>query len=328
MSTLAPGGPTNSHLSITSDHPPQGESVESGVDTWRLVRYLDDHEMAFAQARCSQRVRRGFLAPEPIAGHRVGVSPAHRMLFMEGHPAVEGLAAVSDLCKAEATVLRALSDDHWPIGQDGGVSRMDQTVTLRFADPREGQVFLAGVAALDVPRCKPVIWGRPPETVYFAAELSGKTLARVYDKGLESNSAPRGQLIRLENQSRYTKEARLPVSAFDEVPAFVSNKFQRRFAPLAESAQGLTAATLPILAQRIGEKVAAGELTTRQAERIAGYLLVGQQASRSYAPATRTRRRRELRQHGFVLANPLSDPLEVDLGAALDEALAAWSRDA
>lgn len=320
LTATKPGGSSNSHPRATSGPP---LAVETGIDTWRLVRYLDDRELDLAARRCNVRTSRGYRCDEPVKGHVVGIAPAHRMLWMEGKPVVDGLARPTMLSVAEDRLLGALDDASWPLGEDGGVARLDQTVTLRFADGREGQTFLAGMAAVDLPRTKPATYGRPPETVYLLAEKSGRKLARVYDKGLESNTAPRGELIRLENQTRYTKDKRLPVMALQNFP-IAAETFERRFAPVAESVDGLTAATLPVLVDELRDRLSDGRLSHRAVERLSGYLITG---GAGYPATTRKRRRRELRANGLVLANPLEDPIEVDLGQALEEALAAWERE-
>lgn len=319
----------NTHLTAKTGRPPV--AVESGVDTWRLVRYLDDdRDLDRAVARCDGR---GSRAPEKVAGHVVGVIAGYRMLWMEGHPAgvvnPSNLAHTAALPAAEESLLGALADEGIPVGRDAGVGRLDLTTTLRFSDGAAGTTFLAGLAALDVPRTKPKVIGRldAPETVYRLAERSGRLLSRAYDKGLEANTAPRGELIRLEAQTRYTKEARMPVHAFAQHPDIASSQFTRRFAPVAESADGLTAATLPVVQERVRELVTGGDITARQGERLLGYLAL-QGEKGVYSMRTRRRRRQELREAGLVLGNPMLDPIEVDLGDALDAALEAWSDEA
>jgi hypothetical protein len=51
---------------------------------------------------------------------------------------------------------------------------------------------------------------------------------------------------------------------------YIRERFHARFAPLYESAKGVTVAGLPVLATKIAGMLAAGELTYRQAERIGG----------------------------------------------------------
>lgn len=312
-----PGGSCNTHL--TAKNGTALTATEVGIDTWKLARYLDsDAELDHAIEACTHPSWFGSRHPELIAGHRVGVIPEHRMLWMEGHPSQDGLAHPRDLPAAEHRVLAALDAAGLPTGRDAGCSRLDVTTTLAAPDQQTGLTLLAGLGLVDVPRTKPSVIGRPPQTVSWLSPTGHKVLARAYDKGLEAGLAPRGRLIRLEAQTRYTKEARRAVKDLDPAGAFA-----RRFTPVAQAADGLTAATFPALKERVIELVQAGRLTPQQAERLIGHLAVG---GRIRFPArTRYRRQRELRDHGLVMVDALADPIDVDLGEALDAALAAWS---
>lgn len=308
----------NTQQWATNGTPPT--AIAAGIDTWRLVRYLDDDDELRAVVGF---VGRQGVAAEKIEGHTVGVLPGHRMLWIEGHPEVDGLAAPRSLADAERRVLDGLQGVGYPIGTDAGVGRLDQTVTLRFEDPREGSAFLEGMAWVDVPRCKPAIYGRPVETVYLLGERSGRTLARIYDEGLKHRTAERGRLVRLENQTRYTKPTRVRAAKHAESP-LAPIHFKQRFAPVAESAHGLHAVTLPVIRERVQAMVREGDLTNREAERMLGFLMLGAEGAR-YPRRTLYRRRREVRRHGLVMVDPLADPIDVDLGEALNEALRAWS---
>jgi hypothetical protein len=129
----------------------------------------------------------------------------------------------------------------------------------------------------------------------------------------------------LENQTRYRKEARMSAQVHATAPEIAARTFEHRFAPLAASCEGITAATLPLLASHVADRVNSGAMTTRQAERLVGYLVLQNRTGAEYPARTSRRRRSELRKQGLVLADPLTDPIEVDLAEGLDAALAAWS---
>ena len=240
------------------------------------------------------------------------------MLWMEGHPVEGRLARADELPAAEGRLLEAVADAGLPLGRDAGCSRLDSTATLAAPDTETGLTLLAGLGLVDVPRTKPSVIGRPPQTVTWLTPTGHKVLGRAYDKGLEAALAPRGRLIRLEAQTRYTKETRRAVIDLDPEGAFA-----KRFTPVAQSADGLTAATFPAVTERVAELVAAGRLTPHKAERLIGHLaLTGKIA---LPRRTRFRRQRELRDSGLVMVDALNDPIDVDLGEALDAALAAWT---
>ena len=312
-------GSCNTQLSAKT-----GTAREAGIDTWRLVRYLDDgRDLQRAISLCEDAGRGLALWRERPCDHVVGVLPGHRMLFAEGHPAVEGLAHPATLPEAASRVLSAIEEAGFPLGRDAGVARLDGTVTVGFEEGHQGLALLQGVAALDMPRSMPVVWGRPPQTVYIANESGRGMKARIYDKALESLSGPAGTAIRFENQGRYPKPVRRAVSDVDL--EHVRHRFQARFAPLAKSAAGLTVASLPVVAARVHERIQGGEIPRREAERLLGFMALHQAGDRGYPRRTMFRRRSELRERGLVLADDFFAPVEVNLGETIEAALAAWS---
>jgi len=287
--------------------------AERGVDTWRFLRRMDrELDELIAADACP-----GGLFPGSVEGHRVGYMPGHSLLWVEGHPVADRLADPDELPAAHRRVLDALEAAGLPRGRDGGLSRVDATVTVRCGGP-SGLATLQGVAALDVPRMKPAVYGKPPQTVYWQGERTRKVFARVYDKGLEAGTALAGELLRYEDQRRFAKDARRPVEHLEPAADFA-----RRFAPLARSATGLRVMTLPVMQRELSEAVNCGDYSHLEAERLLGYLMLDSAWGR-YPRSTWKRRRRELRDHGLVLADDFYEPVTVDLGAALDLAVGAW----
>jgi hypothetical protein len=279
--------------------------IEAGVDTWRLLfRTTRSHGEELAK----------------VGRWTAHWMPALSLYCVEGHPSPDGLCAGDELGVAYDEVRRVLDGELG--GYDfRGVSRLDSTATYRFADGRDGLAFLAGMAALDWPRLKPVVWGKPPETVALTARNSrGRLLARGYDSGLLRGTHQRGVAIRLEDQRRYPSGRRPSQEAFSAT--YVRERFHSRFAPLYRSAKGVKVAGLPVLATRIAAMLDGGELTYRQAERIGGSLVIelGGAAGHS-SRRTRYRRRAELRERGLVIADDFYAPVEVDMGDVLEACL-------
>lgn len=315
-----PVGSCNTQPTAKNGHP-----TEAGIDTWRLVRYLDDdRDLQRALSLCEDAGRGLALSQLRPRDHVVGLLPGHRMLWIEGHPVVDGLAHPTTLPQAARDVLGAVQEVGFPLGRDGGVARCDGTVTLGFDDRKQGIAVLQGVAALDFPRSMPVVYGKPPQTVYIAAERSARRLARVYDKGLETSTAAPGSLVRFENQVRYSKELRRVVEDVDL--GHVRHRYEKRFGPMAKSAAGVTVASLPVLAARVADRVERGEMRYQEAERVLGFLALHQAGpARGLPGRTMRRRRSELRDRGLVLADDFFEPVEVNLGDTIEAALAAWS---
>jgi hypothetical protein len=209
--------------------------------------------------------------------------------------------------------------------------RCDATVDFDPGSGARGLAILAGVAAVatTAPRSQAEVrfakdGSGAVETVYVRGYSGVKILDRWYDKGLESGFAPRGERVRAEDQRRYPKGHRRGIHELEG--AYVRSKFQQRFYPLWQATKGVTVAGPLVVADRIAELVEEeGELSARQAEQLAGYVVLQRRGVRA-SRATTYRRRAHLRELGLVVADGCLEEVEVDLHQVLDEALEspAW----
>ena len=278
--------------------------TEAGVDTWRLL-----FRTTLDAAPEKPLFDVGRYKGQWFAGHCV--------LAIEGHPSKNGLAEPWGLEDAYQDVIRELKDwGHVPT-RFGGLARLDSTATLRM-NRAEGQAVLAGMAALDVPSCQPVVRGKPAHSVGYVHLRGRRILGRAYDKGTEAGTAGPWELIRLEDQYRPASGARPGREHFHA--EYVRGRFHKRFMPLYRSARGVKVTGLPVIARDVAERVQAGELETRRAERMMGSLLL-LSAGAPYSRSTYYKRRAELRDNGYVIADDFFTPVEVDLGAVLAAAL-------
>jgi hypothetical protein len=285
------------------------------------------------------------LLPQAVAGYRVGWFPGVGQVFAEGHPAGRGdLADVAALPAAlDALVgelanvgirlppgraLRAPLRGREPRPGFGGIRRLDAAADLRFSDGEQGLAVLDVLAQISPPRCAHGVYysvdGRA-ETVVLRGYGGRRMLGRVYDKGLEAGTAPRGELIRLEDQRRF-QSGRRPTA--DLGPATVHQLFAKRFEYTARAPM-VTLATLHELRDRLVELVADGTVTPRRAERVAGFLTMetlGHPVGRSRS--TLSRRRAEARELGLVLARLPTKRHDVDLAGLFEPALGAgaWAK--
>jgi hypothetical protein len=95
-----------------------------------------------------------------------------------------------------------------------------------------------------------------------------------------------------------------------------------------KAVDGVRAATFPVVAQALADEAKYGYRENREAERLAGALvLLSGGAGDSYSRATYYRRRAELRDAGFVVLDDVSEAVEVNLGDVLERALdsESWS---
>jgi hypothetical protein len=248
-------------------------------------------------------------------------------------------------------------------GGFAGVRRLDSTADLRFDSSAEGLAFMAGVAALGLPRGKQAIWRagdgtfepkhqdaqreawrhgngeldeapmygraavpRAIETVAFYGHSGKKMLARVYDKGVEAGLAPRGRLLRPENQDRFVKDTRRDVAEL--TTGYVKERFAKRFRPLWQASKGVTVAGAPVLIEKVYDLVDQGVITPAAAEALSGFAMAQSSGRWVGSRATYYRRRRQLREHGIVLPDLGLDEVEVNLHDILAEVFEtdAWER--
>ncbi len=325
------------------------EVRQAGIDTWSPAWYVaDDSAAARAlEAQATIATQRSRLLPESVAGHRVGWFPSSRLVFAEGHPGGDRLGFADRLPLALDALLGELADRGIPLDAEpardrrgaewlagpsspgfAGIRRLDVTCDLAFETTAAGLAVLAGVAALGLPRAQLGVRHAPGmgrfgalETVAFYGHGGKKMLARWYDKGVESLSAPRGRLIRPEDQRRYVKDTRRYVDELGSV--YVREKFRQRFLPLWRASKGVTVGGRDVMADKLADLVEAGEVTPGMAERLIGFSVLQDKGLAPGNLRTRQRRRAALREHGLVLAEADEAAVEVDLHDVLSEALEA-----
>jgi hypothetical protein len=317
---------------------------DAGIDTWSPCWYVDEDSPAARamQALATIPAPRSKLLEDSVLGHRVGWFPGVNLVFAEGHPGGEDALGRADrLAPMLGMLEERLSDIGIPLksrrtrskwgGSErpqtadrvagfAGVRRLDLTCDLRFDSPAEGLAVLAGVAALPLPRMKSDVirelGGRSIETVYFLGN-SGRRLARWYDKGVESGFAPRGQLIRPEDQRRFTAGTRREVEEL--TGEYVREKFRQRFMPLWQATEGITVGGPRVLATKLHDLVEREVLTPAQAEQLGGYILLDDAGCYHGSRTTRWRRRKTLRESGLVLADGVLEEVEVELHPLMEQ---------
>jgi hypothetical protein len=300
-------------------------AYEAGVDTWKLLFTPADHRSVDAAIDFTRGRR------TVVANHMIGYVAEHQVIWLEGHPASKNrLARGAELPQAANCLRESLAAIGIRTIGPARVSRLDATVTQRFAEPLEGCAVLTGMARLDVPRCKPVVRGRPVETVELMNKNRGRRiLARSYDWGLHRNAERRGTIVRMESQDRFPRDQQS--SAEDLAPGFARKRFRRRFESIWQASKGITVAGLPIIANTVIERLRRGEISAAQCERALGYLMTERAgvAEERYSRASLYRRRAEVRELGLVLADDFMEPVSVDISAVIEQALETehWGDD-
>jgi hypothetical protein len=295
-------GVCSTRLSLTS------ETGEAGVDTMRLLFETRDFGPRSFEL-------------EQLEGWKLGTIPALGLIWAEGHPAPGGLASPRQLSEAGLAV-REQIDDHFGVVRDRGCARLDSTATTRFARPAEARAFLAGMAAVDLPRTETTRRGHPVHSVSWTHPNGARKLGRCYDKGLERGGEA-WELARLEDQRRFASGGRPPAEVVSE-PGYARSRFEARFGPIRKAVDGVKAASFPVVAQALADEVRYGYRDVLEAERLAGSLvLLTGGAQEAYARPTYYRRRAELRDAGFVVVDDLVEHVEVNLGDVVEASLEA-----
>lgn len=201
------------------------------------------------------------------------------------------------------------------------VGRLDVAAELRFEDGADGLAFLHALSLADVPWAKVGTEGKKRDrvqTVNFRSIRGRTILMRTYDKGVESGTAPPGELIRFERQRRYRKEKELSVSAalnLDVRGLFVGREL--------ESLAGVTAEVVCDqwgAIDRLNELVRWGWIKAPRADALAGFLVRGGEGHRQ---STWYARHAALRQLG-ILIDPLArERSSVPVGRHLRSMVAA-----
>jgi len=285
-----------------------GDTAEAGVDTLRLL---------FETRHFGERA----FELDALPGWKLGSMPALGLTWAEGHPVPGALAGAGAVSEA-ASAVRDCVHDHFGVERERGVSRSDQTVTTAFERPQEARAFLAGMAAVQLPRCETTRRGHPVHSVSWTHALGARKLARCYDKGLERGGEA-FKLGRLEDQRRYASGARPPIEVVAD-PDYLRGRFEARFGPIRKAVDGVKAATFPVVAQALADEARFGYRDLREAERLAGALvLLTGGAGDAYARRTRYRRQAELRDAGFVVIDDLVEAVEVNLGDVVEQAIEA-----
>jgi hypothetical protein len=319
----------------------------AGVDTWCLNWRLEDGRGSAwraADAMATVKTKTGSMLPgDAVQGHRVIWESGHNLLRAEGHPSGDKaqLATVAELEAAKDRVMdelhalglevprqtgRFLNSPH----QCLGVSRLDPTVNLATDSAAHGLSLLEGVAAVEPERFRDsVSWRHGPDQALSSVSWRGKrgVLARVYDKGLESKTAPRGELLRFEGQLRWPGDARRWV---EELTAeYVGGKFRDRFVPLWRASEGVKIVTMQSAVTELVQRVNRGDLRITEAEQALGHLVFSKAGVQYRSRQTRYRRRELVRSLGLVLGDgKLQAEQQVDLHEVLDAVVSsdAWER--
>lgn len=330
------------------------ELVGCGVDTWKPTWYVDP---AGREARWFKEnpdvlsVNGSWQMPAQIEEHTIGFDHRRNLIWAEGHPEPGRLAKAHELVPAYNRLREAMAAAGVPIPPgrtrpivsrarrapgpkdrstaaawssfrapgEAGLGRLDVTADFETPTSLYGLELLKALQAIQFcnGRSRPYGGNNMWETVVIPARNGRAILGRVYDKGVESKSAPRGRLLRAEDQRRFTAERRRAVEDIDA--QFLCDRWHRRFKHFAKATEGVVTVSDPITACAVVQsKIEAGELDPLRGERLVATIMLdylsGQ--NRRGDRVTLWRRRKELRELGIVTDSGVLERGSTTVGAA------------
>jgi hypothetical protein len=303
----------------------QGRVSGAGIDTWSPCWYAEPGSplVAAMQGLATRRSGLAAMLPEPLAGHRVGWFADHGLVFAEGRPGGEFLCSADQTSVALELVEASMEDVGIPVSgvASAGLRRLDVAADLLTDSAADGLALLECVGAASLGSGKLAVYrsDRRVETV-LAKTKAGRTYARVYDKGSQTASAPRGSWIRFEAQWRFPRAKRPAITELSG--ALLRERFVRRFAALWAAAGGFRLGGLAAIGDRLASAVRSGQLLPSRARSIAGYLILAANGIPQGSERTAYELERECRELGLSVSLLESIDREVDVATVLDECLA------
>jgi hypothetical protein len=278
---------------------------------------------------------RGFLVAEPdVCGARISVYEsglvkvtARLGALRAGSAGAHDLAPQVDLRRARgdaADVIKRACGLAPPAGDVADVRRLDVACERDFDDPVQGLAFLRAVSLMTAGsryKTKTIRSADGHVETGYMITGRGRVLTRVYDKGVESKTAPPGHRLRLEAQARYRlRNAQSPEAV---ATADLGPVASRSWSSYVESAGGVTVAGPDAAVQQLVQRAASGRLSVAKAERMIGTLSILRDHGRGFYDVRQGQRRlSDLAAEGVVLDETLAPSATVPVGALLREFLA------
>jgi hypothetical protein len=202
-----------------------------------------------------------------------------------------------------------------------GLRRLDVAVDVGADSALEGLGILECLGSQGAGGSKKVAAFRGHGTIESVVLRSrgGRTLARVYDKGVESGAGVAGIWLRLEAQWRYPRSVRPDPGRIGSRE--LRERFAKRFAPFWQGAQGFRLGGVEAMSLRLQDAVREGRLAPSRARSIAGYLVLSASGVDQGARRTVSELEREARQLGLSVEVLGGDERFVDVATVLDECL-------
>ena len=265
-------------------------------------------------------VSRSWQLPDAIAGHRVGWFAGSGLIFAEGRARRDGLCVASQISDALATLRAALEESGIaPLpSPELRLRRLDVAVDVRFESSVDGLSILAQAAAAGGGKVGVYRDERWVETVVLMTR-SGKTKARIYDKGRQTGSAPRGRWLRFEGQWPFPRGSR-PLPG-ELGPEELRERFASRFRTFWRPSSRSDRSGNDPLVRRLTGAIEEGELLPSRARSLVGYLYLTESGVPQGARRKVAELEHECRELGLSLEFSAGDEEGLELQTLLEECL-------
>lgn len=314
----------------SSSLPSSPEVLQAGIDDLTLNLRVEDPERR--RMLDHWRVGRGKLGTQSRDGFRALWPPHQAFWFAEtGTLSIQvkrerkgRLLGAGDLRHAAQQVVGVLVDagvvDRGDRAFATGLmrcSRLDATVDVAMPSAQSGVELLRALELMPEWGGLYVAgYGRPGEkTVYHKRRRergSDTVVARVYSRHREELARRPGEVIRFEVEHRYKPS----VEARTLTGAIVRDLWVGHFFSMAPTNGKVRIGDRKAVAVKLAERVAAGEITYRQAEQVSAFLEFERSGllDRTYPARVIRERRRLIKRLGVSLADAGLDDVDVDVG--------------
>jgi hypothetical protein len=318
---LIEGGASNSRPTVKSDG--------AGVDTIRLRHRDPDGARLYETLRrvSHKQGARGEVYVQSN-GCRWGAYP-DGLGYVEGRVAalLDGPEAHYLATPAQAVeAVELFADTIGVPAPEVVIGRLDLASELRFGNGRDGLGLMRALASVDVPWLKTGTEGSKRDGLETVAwrTVNGRSIQlRLYDKGVESDTAAPGEHLRGERQRRMRKGRELVALELPNVnlgALYVG----RELVKLAAADESVTICNTATAIDLLNGLARAGSVTRGTADLLAGFVSCGRRRT-EYSDSTWLRRWSSLRGLGIALDESQREPVNVPVSRYLGQLVDAWA---
>jgi hypothetical protein len=265
-------------------------------------------------------VGRSWQLPQRIAGYRIGWFAGSGLVFAEGRAREDGPCPARKVRDALSQLAAALAEHELspPSLLEVRLRRLDIAVDISCRGSVHGISILEQAAAADNGKVAVYRDEHCVETVALLTP-SGRTKARIYDKGRQMSSARRGRWLRFEAQWLFPSGSR-PIPA-ELGPEELRERFASRFRTIWHASSRPLQSRADPLIRKLAGAIEDGELLPSRARSLVGYLFLAGSGLEQGARRTIAELDHECRELGLSPSFPEFEPDGLDLVSVFETCL-------